>query len=44
VTVSSKPDFGSKFELTILQHDEAQRVGEPAVEQDAKPKGRSLAA
>ena len=44
VTVSSEPDVGSMFDLTLLQYDEAHRVAEPIFEQKAKQKRRSLAA
>ena len=44
VTVSSEPDVGSMFELTLLQYDEAHRLPEPIFEQKAKQKHRSLAA
>jgi hypothetical protein len=44
VTVSSEPDVGSMFELTILQYDESYRVDEPIFEQRANQKRRSLAA
>ncbi|MCZ8282306.1 MAG: HAMP domain-containing sensor histidine kinase [Aquidulcibacter sp.] len=44
VTVSSEPDVGSMFELTLLQYDEAHRLPEPIFEQKAKQKRRSLAA
>ncbi len=44
VTVSSEPDVGSMFELTILQYDEAHRGDEPIFREETKQKRRSLAA
>ncbi len=44
VAVSSEPDVGSMFELTILQYDKAHRGDEPLFREEAKQKRRSLAA